>query len=214
MAIVGATGSGKSTLSYLIPRFHDVSGGSVCIDGIDVRKLSLEELRSEVALVFEETFLFSATVGENISYGAPDTTPEQIRLSARLAQADGFIRDLTDGYDTVVGEQGYSLSGGQRQRIALARAVLRDPRVLILDDATSSVDAATEHEIREALKIVMEGRTTVIIAHRPSTLSLVDAVLFIDEGQVSGFASHEELLETIPRYRDVLASTGLFEGDF
>jgi len=214
VAIVGATGSGKSTLSYLIPRFHDVSGGSVCIDGIDVRKLSLEELRSEVALVFEETFLFSATVGENISFGAPDTTPEQIRLSARLAQADGFIRDLTDGYDTVVGEQGYSLSGGQRQRIALARAVLRDPRVLILDDATSSVDAATEHEIREALKIVMEGRTTVIIAHRPSTLSLVDAVLFIDEGQVSGFASHEELLETIPRYRDVLASTGLFEGDF
>ena len=213
VAIVGATGSGKSTLSYLIPRFYDVSGGSVCIDGIDVRKLSLEELRSEVAPVFEETFLFSATVGENISFGAPDATPEQIRLSARLAQADGFIRELTDGYDTVVGEQGYSLSGGQRQRIALARAVLRDPRVLILDDATSSVDVATEHEIREALEIVMEGRTTVIIAHRPSTLALADAVLFIDEGQVSGFASHEELLETIPRYRDVLASTDLLEED-
>lgn len=211
VAIVGATGSGKSTLSYLIPRFYDVTGGSVCIDGIDVRKLSLTELRSEVALVFEETFLFSATIGENISFGAPDATPEQIRLSARLAQADGFIRELSDGYDTVVGERGYSLSGGQRQRIALARAVLRDPRVLILDDATSSVDAATEHEIREALKIVMEGRTTVIIAHRPSTLALADTVLFVDEGTVAGFAAHDELLATIPRYREVLASTDLLE---
>lgn len=211
VAIVGATGSGKSTLSYLIPRFYDATSGSVCIDGIDVRKVSVEELRSEVALVFEDTFLFSASVAENISFGAPDATPEQIRLSARLAQADGFIRELSEGYDTMVGERGYSLSGGQRQRIALARAVLRDPRVLILDDATSSVDAATEQEIREALKTVMDGRTTVIIAHRPSTLALADTVLFVDDGQVGAMGPHEELLQSIPRYREVLASSHLLE---
>lgn len=211
VAIVGATGSGKSTLSYLIPRFYDVTGGSVCIDGIDVRKLAVEELRSEVALVFEDTFLFSASIADNIAFGAPDATPEQIRLSARLAQADGFIRELSDGYATMVGERGYSLSGGQRQRIALARAVLRDPRVLILDDATSSVDAATEQDIREALKTVMAGRTTVIIAHRPSTLALADTVMFVDDGQVAAVGPHLHLLESNPRYREVLASTHLLE---
>lgn len=211
VAIVGATGSGKSTMSYLIPRFYDVSSGSICIDGVDIRDVSVEELRSQVALVFEETFLFSASIADNIAFGAPDATEEQIRLSARLAQADGFISELAQGYDTMVGERGYSLSGGQRQRIALARAVLRDPRVLILDDATSSVDAVTENEIREALKTVMQGRTTVIIAHRPSTLALADSVIFVDEGAVAAAGSHDMLLATNDRYREVLASTHLLE---
>ena len=211
VAIVGATGSGKSTMSYLIPRFYDASSGSICIDGVDIRDVSVEELRSQVALVFEETFLFSASIADNIAFGAPDASPEQIRLSARLAQADGFISELAEGYDTMVGERGYSLSGGQRQRIALARAVLRDPRILILDDATSSVDAVTESEIREALKTVMEGRTTVIIAHRPSTLALADTVVFVDEGAVAATGPHDVLLASNDRYREVLASTHLLE---
>ena len=211
VAVVGATGSGKTTLAYLLPRFYDVTGGCVAIDGVDVRRIPLDDLRTEVAVVFEETFLFSATIAENIAFGAPEAGPEQIRLAARLAQAHEFITDLPAGYDTTVGERGYSLSGGQRQRIALARAVLRDPRVLILDDATSSVDAVTEEEIRSALRTVMEGRTTVIIAHRPSTLSLADQVIRIDEGRVAAIGSHDELLRTVPRYGEVLADTDAFE---
>ncbi len=158
-----------------------------------------------MSVAFEEPFLFSATIAENIAFGNPDASPEQIRLAARLAQAHDFIASLPDGYDTMVGERGLSLSGGQRQRIALARAVLRDPRVLILDDATSSVDAVTESHIREALRQVMEGRTTVIVAHRTSTLSLADRVVLLDRGRVVAEGTHQELLAGVPRYREVLA---------
>lgn len=209
VALVGPPGSGKSTLAYLVPRFYDVDEGTVLVDGVDVRSLSLEDLRREVALVFEETFLFSATVHDNIAFGNPDASEEQVRLAARLAQAHEFIADLPDGYDTVVGERGYSLSGGQRQRIALARAVVRDPRVLILDDPISSVDALVEQEIRSALEKVMAGRTTIIIAHRTSTLSLADRVVLMDEGRVAALGTHRELLASVPRYAEVLAQEEL-----
>ena len=207
VALVGPTGSGKSTVAYLLPRFYDPTEGSIRMDGTDIRELALEDLRSAVAVAFEEPFLFSATVRENIAFGAPDATDEQVRLAARLASADGFILDLPDGYDTTVGERGFSLSGGQRQRIALARAVIRDPRVLILDDAMSSVDATTEQEIRESLGTVMEGRTTIIIAHRPATLALADEVVFLDAGHVAAVGPHERLLADVPRYAEVLAET-------
>lgn len=209
VALVGPTGSGKTTLAYLVPRFYDVNRGALLLDGVDVRRLRLEELRSEVALVFEETFLFSASVRDNIAFGNPDATDEQVRLAARLAQAHDFIVDMPGGYESLVGERGYSLSGGQRQRIALARAVLRDPRVLILDDATSAVDAITEEEIRAALEKVMEGRTTIIIAHRTSTLSLADRVVLLDAGRVVAVGTHDELLRSEPRYAEVLAETGV-----
>ncbi len=188
--MVGGAGSGKTTLAYLIPRFYDVTSGATLIDGVDVRHLRLDELRREVAVVFEDPFLFSSSIRENIAFGAPDATDEQVRLAARLARAHEFIVALPDGYDTVVGERGYTLSGGQRQRVALARAVLRDPRVLILDDATSSVDAVTERQIREALEEVMAGRTTLIIAHRTSTLALADRVALVDEGRVVAVGTH------------------------
>lgn len=205
VALVGATGSGKTTLAHLIPRFHDPASGRVLVDGVDVRELGLEQLRSEVAVVFQETFLFSASVLENIGLGAPDATEEEVHAAARLAQAHEFICRLPENYGTVVGERGQSLSGGQRQRVALARAVLRDPRVLILDDATSSVDAVVEAEIQAALRRVMAGRTTIIIAHRTSTLSLVDEVVFVEDGGVVAMGPHDELLATVPRYGEVLA---------
>ncbi len=205
VGLVGATGAGKTTLAHLVPRFRDVTAGAVTLDGVDVRRLRLEDLRNEVAVVFQETFLFSATVRENLAFGAPDATDEQVRLAARLAQAHAFIVDLPDGYDTVVGERGYSLSGGQRQRIALARAVLRDPQVLILDDATSSVDALVEAEMLAALEQVMRGRTTIIIAHRTSTLDLVDQVVFLEDGVVAAVGTHREMVATVPRYSEVLA---------
>ena len=207
LAVVGGAGSGKTSLAYLIPRFYDVTSGTTLIDGVDVRHLRLDELRREVAIVFEDPFLFSSSIRENIAFGAPDATDEQVRLAARLARAHEFIVALPDGYDTVVGERGYTLSGGQRQRVALARAVLRDPRVLILDDATSSVDAVTERQIREALEEVMAGRTTLIIAHRTSTLALADRVALVDDGRVVAVGTHRELLETEPRYAAVLAAT-------
>jgi ATP-binding cassette subfamily B protein len=207
LALVGSTGSGKTTIAHLIPRFHDVDDGAVTIDGVDVRDVSLDALRSEVAVVFQETFLFSASLRDNIAVGAPSAPDEQIRAAARLAKAHEFICEMPKGYDTVVGERGLSLSGGQRQRVALARAVVRDPRVLILDDATSSVDAVVEAEIQAALRRVMEGRTTVIVAHRTSTLALVDQVAFVDDGRVVAVGRHEDLIATVPRYGEVLASS-------
>ncbi len=205
VALVGATGAGKTTTANLVPRFYDVRAGTVSIDGVDVRDLQLEALRSEVAFVFQDSFLFSATITENILVGDPRADERRVRSAARLAQAHDFICAMPEGYATVVGERGHTLSGGQRQRVALARSVLRDPRILILDDATSSVDAVVESEIQEALRHVMDGRTTLIIAHRTSTLALADLVVFLEGGTIAGVGTHEELLATIPRYAAVLA---------
>ena len=204
VGVVGATGAGKTTIGHLIPRFYDTTTGRVTIDGVDVRDVSLDELRSEVSVVFQETFLFSASIADNIRLGDGMATDEQVRAAARLAKAHDFICETPDGYDTVVGERGTTLSGGQRQRVSLARGVVRDPRVLILDDATSSVDAIVESEIQAALQQVMAGRTTVIIAHRTSTLALVDNVAFVEDGKVVAFGPHNELLKTTPRYVEVL----------
>ena len=207
VGVVGVTGSGKSTLAHLIPRFYDVSSGAVLLDGVDVRDLSLDQLRREVSVVFQETFLFSASVAANIRVGDPMATDDQVRSAARLARAHGFICEMPDQYDTVVGERGATLSGGQRQRVSLARGVVRDPRVLILDDATSSVDAVVEAEIQDALRQVMSGRTTVIVAHRTSTLAIVDNVALIEDGRLVAFGPHDELLRTVGRYAEVLATS-------
>lgn len=204
VALVGPTGCGKSTVAQLVPRFYDVDAGSIQIDGVDIRELKLQELRRSIGLVFEDTFLFSDTIGNNIAYGRLNASDEEIREAARLAQATEFIERLPEGYDTVVGEQGYSLSGGQRQRLAIARAVLTQPRVLILDDATSSVDARMEEEIRGALRQVMKGRTTIIISHRLATIALADQVVLLDEGRVLDMGTHTELMLSNERYREVL----------
>ncbi|MCL4240535.1 MAG: ABC transporter ATP-binding protein/permease [Dehalococcoidia bacterium] len=204
VALVGATGSGKSTVARLLPRFYDTGAGRVLIDGTDIRELRLKELRRSIGIVFEDTFLFSDTVRNNIAYGRIDATDAQIERAARLAHAHEFIAGLADGYDTVVGEQGFSLSGGQRQRLAIARAILMEPRILILDDATSSVDARMEEEIRSALREVMAGRTTVIISHRLSTISLADQVVLVDDGRVAATGTHADLIATSRRYREVL----------
>ncbi|MCQ8191081.1 ABC transporter transmembrane domain-containing protein [Streptomyces sp. RCU064] len=204
LAVVGASGSGKSTLSMLLPRFYDVSSGAVRIGGHDVRELTYDSLRGAVGLVPEDSFLFSDTVRANLAYGLPDASEERIRAAARAAQADGFISELPDGYDTEVGEQGLTLSGGQRQRLALARAILTDPRLLVLDDATSAVDARVEHEIHEALRGVMAGRTTLLIAHRPSTLALADRIAVLDRGRVADVGTDEELKARSALYRSLL----------
>ncbi len=204
VAVVGTSGSGKSTVSLLLPRFYDVSAGRVLVGGRDVRDLTADSLRGAIGLVPETSFLFSDSIRDNIAYGAPDATDEQIRAAARAAQADGFISALPDGYDTEVGEQGLSLSGGQRQRVALARAILTDPRVLVLDDATSAVDARVEHEIHEALRSVMAGRTTLLIAHRASTLALADRVAVLDGGRLLDIGTREELEERCALYRRLL----------
>ncbi|MDT0435977.1 MULTISPECIES: ABC transporter ATP-binding protein [Streptomyces] len=204
LAVVGSSGSGKSTVSLLLPRFYDVGHGAVLVGGHDVRELTLASLRSAIGLVPEDSFLFSETVRDNIAYGRPDATDDQIREAARAAQADGFISELPDGYATKVGEHGLTLSGGQRQRVALARAILADPRLLVLDDATSAVDARVEHEIHEALKQVMRGRTTLLIAHRRSTLALADRIAVLDRGALADIGTHEELQARSALYRRLL----------
>ncbi|MBT2367101.1 ABC transporter ATP-binding protein [Streptomyces sp. ISL-10] len=204
VAVVGASGSGKSTVSLLLPRFYDVTRGAVLVGGHDVRELTYDSLRAAIGLVPEDSFLFSDTVRANIAYGKPDATQEEIDRAARAAMADRFITDLPDGYDTKVGEHGLTLSGGQRQRIALARAILTDPRLLLLDDATSAVDARVEHEIHEALKHVMAGRTTLLIAHRRSTLNLADRIAVLDGGRLADIGTHEELQQRSALYRRLL----------
>lgn len=206
VALVGGTGSGKSTVARLLLRFYDVQGGSVSLDGIDVRDLDLHDLRRSVGVVFEDTLLFHDTVSANIAFADPDASPERIERAARLAGAHDFVCQLPEGYHTLLGERGFSLSGGQRQRIAIARAILADPRVLVLDDATSAVDPSKEHEIREAMATVMAGRTTIVIAHRPGTIALADRVVLLGDGRSLATGTHELLLATVPRYREVLAA--------
>jgi len=207
LALVGETGCGKSTIARLVSRFYDVDAGRVLLDGCDVRELSLHALRSQVGIVFEDTFLFSDTVAANIAFARPEATPDEIEHAARLAGAHDFILALPEGYDTLLGERGFSLSGGQRQRIAIARAILSDPRVLILDDATSSVDPEKEHEIRAAMAEVMRGRTTIVIAHRPVTIALADRVVLLAHGKIAAEGTHQELLANNEAYRRVLAAS-------
>ena len=206
IALVGATGSGKTTVARLIPRFYDVLDGTVEVDGVDVREVRLSELRKAVGIVFEDTFLFSDSIGANIAFADPEAPLEAVARAARLAGAAEFIEALPEGYDTPIGERGFSLSGGQRQRIAIARAILADPRVLILDDATSSVDPTKEHEIRDALGEVMRGRTTIVIAHRPATIALADRVVLLRDGVVVADGTHRQLLDSSEEYREVLAA--------
>jgi len=203
VAIIGRTGSGKTTLTQLIPRFYDTQQGAVEVDGVDVRRLRLDQLRAAVGIVAEDTYLFSASIRDNIAFGRPDATLDEIREAAERAQAAGFIEELDDGYETLVGERGLTLSGGQRQRIAIARTLLLDPRILILDDATASVDASTESRIKRALEEVMQGRTTLIIAHRLSTIALADRIIVLDDGRVVADGDHATLIATNDVYREI-----------
>jgi ATP-binding cassette subfamily B protein len=204
LALVGPMGSGKTALVSLLPRLYDVSEGSVRIDGVDVREVDLASLRQQIAVVTDDPFLFSATVHDNIAYGRPEASRDEVEAAARAAQADSFIRALPHGYDTLIGERGLTLSGGQRQRIAIARAIAADPRILILDDATSSVDASTEQEIKLALRAVMAGRTTFIVAHRLSTIALADEIVVLEDGTVGARGTHEQLLEESELYREIV----------
>jgi ATP-binding cassette subfamily B protein len=206
VAIVGGTAAGKSTVARLLVRFYEPQAGAVRLDGIDIRHLSLHDLRRAVGIVFEDTLLFHDTVAANIAFACPDADSPQIEAAARLAGAHEFIIELPDGYGTLLGERGFSLSGGQRQRIAIARAILADPRVLVLDDATSAVDPSKEHEIRQAMRTVMTGRTTLVIAHRPGTIALADTVVLLDGGRVAATGTHDQLVASNERYRSVLAS--------
>ncbi|HWB36143.1 MAG TPA: ABC transporter ATP-binding protein, partial [Rugosimonospora sp.] len=208
MAVIGTAGSGKSTLSLLLQRFYDPQRGTVRVGDRDVRELTLDSLRASIGLVLEESFLFSDSVRANIAYGRPDATDEQVRAAARAAEADGFVEALPNGYDTVVGEKGLTLSGGQRQRIALARALITDPHLLVLDDATSAVDARVEAEIHATLHEVMRGRTTLVIAHRRSTLALADRIAVLDDGQVVDVGTAAELELRCPLYRLLLSGPG------
>ena len=203
VALIGHTGSGKTTLASLVPRFYDATEGRVLVDGVDVREVSRRSLRREIGVISQDPFLFSASVRDNIAFGIPDAPLETVVAAARAAQAHGFVEELPNGYDTVIGERGITLSGGQRQRIAIARALLIDPRVLILDDATASVDATTEALIRDGLREAMRGRTTIIIAHRLSTIALADEVVVLDQGRIAARGTQGELLETSAVFREL-----------
>ena len=211
VALVGRTGSGKSTVARLLDRFYDVTDGAVRIDGRDVRDVTLTSLRAHVGLVLDEPFLFSISIRDNIAYGRPAADFADIEAAARAAGADEFIRALPDGYDSVVGERGYTLSGGQRQRIAIARTLLDNPPVLVLDDATSAIDVQVEMQIHGALRVLMEGRTTLIVAHRLSTISLADRVVLMDRGRVVADGTHAELMATTPLYAEVLAQAEAYD---
>jgi ABC-type multidrug transport system fused ATPase/permease subunit len=217
VALVGPTGSGKTSLVALLARLYDPSSGTVRIDGADLREVDLADLRGQIAFVADDSFLFSASVADNIAYARPDATREEIELAAQRAQAASFIARLPDGYETLVGERGLTLSGGQRQRIAIARALLADPRILILDDATSSVDASTEAEIKRGLREALADRTTFIVAHRLSTISLADEIVVLDGGRIVDRGRHEELLGRCPLYREIaehgLTDTAYLQAD-
>jgi ATP-binding cassette, subfamily B, bacterial len=213
IAVIGHTGSGKTTLTALVPRFYDVTTGRVLVDGTDVRDVTLTSLRRSIAVISQDPFLFSTTVRENIAFGAPDATDEEVEWAARLAQAHEFVAALPQGYETVIGERGITLSGGQRQRIAIARAIVTNPRILILDDATASVDATTEAKIRAGLRQAMEGRTTLIIAHRLSTISLADEIVVLDHGRIAARGTQGELAERSAVYREIYEH-GLIEQEF
>jgi ATP-binding cassette subfamily B protein len=204
VALVGAMGAGKTALVSLLPRLYEVTEGSVRIDGADVRSVDLHSLRRATAVVTDDPFLFSATIHDNVAYARPEATREEVERAAEVAQAAEFIEALPKGYEMLVGERGLTLSGGQRQRIAIARAVLADPRILVLDDATSSVDASTEQEIKRALGDVMAGRTTFVIAHRLSTIALADEIVVLEHGRVVAHGSHDDLLEESDLYREIV----------
>ena len=203
IAIVGATGSGKSTLSYLLPRLYDVKSGTIKIDNVDIKKIKLDDLRNNVSLAFEESFLFSNSAKDNIAIGSIEASQQEVEEAAIIAKAHEFISQLPETYETKVGERGYGLSGGQRQRIALARAIVRNPKILILDDALSAVDASTEEEIRNELQKVMNKMTTLIITNRVPTIELCDEVLFIEDGKIRAQGKHEDILTEVKSYRSL-----------
>ena len=203
VALIGHTGSGKTTLAGLVPRFYDVQQGRVTVDGDDVRDVTISSLRREIGVIAQDPFLFSATVRENIAFGRPDATAEEVEAAARLAQAHEFVSELPAGYETVIGERGITLSGGQRQRVAIARALVVDPRLLILDDATASVDATTEAKIRVGLREAMKGRTTIIIAHRLTTIALADEIVVLEDGRIVARGGHDDLIGTSEVYREI-----------
>ncbi len=206
VALLGATGSGKSTIINLIPRFYDVSAGSVQIDGHDVRDVCLDSLRAQIGIVLQDTTLFSGAVRDNIAFGRPDASLDNVIAAAQAAEAHDFIMSFPEGYDTLVGERGATLSGGQKQRVAIARALLMDPRILILDDSTSSVDMVTEYQIQQALTQLMRGRTSFVIAQRISTVRNADQILVLDHGQIAAWGKHEELMENSPIYAEIYSS--------
>jgi ATP-binding cassette subfamily B multidrug efflux pump len=211
VAIMGPTGSGKSTIINLIPRFYDVTGGCVLVDGRDVRTLTLASLRQQIGIVLQDTTLFGGTIRDNIAYGHPEASNAEVEAAARAAQAHDFIMRFSDGYATIVGERGVGLSGGQRQRLAIARALLTDPHILILDDSTSAVDAETEYQIQLAMNRLRRGRTVFIIAQRISTVRSADLILLLDQGRIVGQGSHEELLRDSALYGEIIDSQ--FGGD-